>query len=341
MAVSLGELATRFGCELRGDPDVRIERVATLANAGSGCLTFLANPAYAAQLAETAAAAVVLAPEHADACPTAALIADDPYLAYAHIAALLHPAPTELAGVHDTATVADDAVLGDGCAIGPHAVIGARCRLGDRVSVGAGCVVGDGTVVGDDTRLLANSILLHDLVIGARCVIHPGAVIGADGFGNARSREGWVKVPQIGRVVIGDDVEIGANTTVDRGAIEDTVIGNGVRLDNLIQIAHNVRIGEHTAMASQVGIAGSSTIGKRCMLAGQSGLVGHISICDDVVVGGATMVTKNITEPGVYTASFPAEPDRDWKRKVARFRRLDILAERVGRLLKGQGNNDD
>ncbi|HAV62668.1 MAG TPA: UDP-3-O-(3-hydroxymyristoyl)glucosamine N-acyltransferase, partial [Verrucomicrobiales bacterium] len=170
---------------------------------------------------------------------------------------------------------------------------------------------------------------------------HPGAVIGADGFGFANDDGKWVKVPQTGTVIIGDDVEIGANTTIDRGAIDDTVIENGVRLDNLVQIAHNVRIGEHTAIASQSGISGSTTVGRRCMLAGQTGIVGHVTICDDVVIGGATMVTKDIAVPGFYTASFPAEPDRDWKRRVARFRRLDTLNERVARLEKGRKDNND
>lgn len=340
MAVSLGELATRYGCELRGDPELVVERVATLVNAGPGSLTFLSNPAYRPQLEQTLATAVILTVEHADACPAAALIADDPYLAYARIAAELHPPNDAAEGIHPSAAVAESAVIGAGCRISANAVVGERCELGAGVSVAAGCVVEADCRIGAGTRLLANATIMHGSRIGERCVIHPGAVIGADGFGNAQSPEGWVKVPQVGAVTIGNDVEIGANTTIDRGAIDDTVIENGVRLDNQIQIGHNVRIGEHTAMAAQVGIAGSSTIGKRCMLAGQSGMVGHISICDDVVIGGATMVSKNITKPGFYTASFPAEPDRDWKRRVARIRRLDNLAERVSRLEKGRGNND-
>ena len=189
-------------------------------------------------------------------------------------------------------------------------------------------------MVGDGTRILANATLFKNVTIGERCIIHPGAVIGSDGFGNAMGESGWVKVPQVGGVLIGDDVEIGANTTIDRGAIDDTVIGNGVRIDNLVQIAHNVQIGDHTAMAAFSGVSGSTVIGKRCMFAGQSGIVGHISICDDVVVGGATMISKDITTPGFYTGSFPGEPDRSWKRKVARFRRLDELADRVTLLEK-------
>jgi UDP-3-O-[3-hydroxymyristoyl] glucosamine N-acyltransferase len=250
------------------------------------------------------------------------------------MAAILHPPPEFVPGVHVSAVLAASAELGADVHVAANAVIGENCVIGDQVYIGPGCVIGDRVGVGERTRLLANVTLMHDVQLGARVIIHPGAVIGSDGFGNARSPEGWVKVPQIGGVVIGDDVEIGANTTIDRGAIDDTIIENGARLDNLIQIAHNVRIGEHTAIASMSGVSGSTTIGKRCMLAGQSGIVGHINICDDVIIGGATMVTKDIREPGFYAASFPAERDRDWKRKVAQFRRLDELHKRVRALEK-------
>ncbi|MCB1841449.1 MAG: UDP-3-O-(3-hydroxymyristoyl)glucosamine N-acyltransferase, partial [Halioglobus sp.] len=205
--------------------------------------------------------------------------------------------------------------------------------------ISAGCVLERDVHIGDDTHILPNATIMHGVRIGARCIVHPGAVIGADGFGIAMSKEGWVKVPQLGGVMIGDDVEIGANTAVDRGAIDDTVLENGVRLDNLIQIGHNVRIGEHSALAAMVGVSGSATIGKRCLLAGQSGLVGHITLCDDVVIGGATMVTKDITSPGTYVASFPAEPNREWRRQIARFRRMDELTKRVKKL--EQGTSDD
>ncbi|NNC76487.1 MAG: UDP-3-O-(3-hydroxymyristoyl)glucosamine N-acyltransferase [Woeseiaceae bacterium] len=340
MAVSLGELAARFGLELKGDPSTQVTRIATLANAGPDAVSFFANPAYRADLQVSAAAAVILKPEHADLCPVNALLAANPYLAYAHIAAVLHPDPAHAAFVHPSAAVAASASISQTAHIAANATIGENCRIGEHCYIGAGSVVGDNAQIGDDTRLLPNCTIMHDVIIGRRSIIHPGAVIGADGFGNAQSPEGWVKVPQVGTVRIGDDVEVGANTTIDRGAIDDTLIDNGVRLDNQIQIGHNVHIGEHTAIASQAGISGSASIGKRCMLAGQSGLVGHISICDDVVIGGATMVTKNISVPGVYTASFPAEPDRDWKRRVARFRRLEELAGRVTRLEKGNKKND-
>jgi UDP-3-O-[3-hydroxymyristoyl] glucosamine N-acyltransferase len=340
LAVSLGELAARYGLELKGNPARRVERVATLGNARGDAISFFANPLYRDQLKATQAAAVILKPEHGADCPVDTLLSSNPYLSYAHIAQSLHPEPPLDAGAHASAVIAASAEVDASACVAANATIGEHSHIGARSYVGPGCVVAERVTVGADTRLLANCTIMHGVVIGERCIVHPGAVIGADGFGNAHSPEGWVKVPQLGTVRIGDDVEIGANTTIDRGSLEDTIIENGVRLDNLIQIGHNVRIGEHTAMASQCGIAGSSTLGKRCMLAGQSGLVGHISICDDVVIGGATMVTKNISEPGVYTASFPAEPDRDWKRRVARFRRLDDLASRVAKLEKGNNKND-
>ncbi|MEX2124150.1 MAG: UDP-3-O-(3-hydroxymyristoyl)glucosamine N-acyltransferase [Woeseia sp.] len=335
MQASLGDLATRFGCELVGDPQSAVTHVATLANAGPQSLSFLANPAYRAELAKTRAAAVVLRAQDAESCPVPALICVDPYETYARIAGVLHPPASFAGGVHETAVVSASARVSDSAHIAAHVVVGDDAVVSDRACIGPGSVLGPRCRVGEGTCLHANVTLVEDVRIGKRCIVHPGAVIGCDGFGNARSDTGWIKIPQIGGVRIGDDVEIGANTTIDRGAIDDTIIENGVRLDNLIQIAHNVRIGEHTAMAALTGVSGSTVIGKRCMFAGQSGIVGHISICDDVVIGGATMVSKDIREPGFYTASFPAEKDKDWKRKVARFRRLDDLVRRVARLEKG------
>jgi UDP-3-O-[3-hydroxymyristoyl] glucosamine N-acyltransferase len=334
MQARLGELATQFGCEVVGDPGSVVTHVASLANAGPQALSFLANPAYRSELTTTRAGAVVIRAEDLNACPVAALVSRDPYETYARIAGLLHPPPSFAPGVHETAVLAANARVSPSAHVGAHAVVDDGAVIEDGASVGAGSVVGPRCRVGEATRLHANVTLVEDVRIGRRCIVHSGAVIGCDGFGNARSDTTWVKVPQVGGVEIGDDVEIGANTTIDRGAIDDTVIGNGVRLDNLIQIAHNVRIGEHTAMAALTGVSGSTVIGKRCMFAGQSGIVGHISICDDVVVGGATMVSKDIREPGFYTASFPAEKDKDWKRKVARFRRLDDLVQRVASLEK-------
>lgn len=334
MATSLGELATRFGCELDGDPDTRIDRVAPLDSAGPGALGFLSNPRLKDQLLATKAAAVVLRASDADDCPAAALIADDPYATYARIAALLYPLPPLRPGVHATAIVDATTEVAPSAEIGAHVFIGADCSIGDNVFIGPGCFVGSGCSIADGGRLVAQVTLVRNVRLGLRALIHPGAVIGSDGFGNAMTPEGWLKVPQVGGVTVGDDVEIGANTTIDCGAIADTVIDDGVRIDNLCMIAHNVHIGAHTAIAAQSGIAGSAVIGKRCMFAGHSGTVGHIRVCDDVVVNGKTMVTKDITEPGAYAAAFPAEDAKTWNRRIAKFRRIDKLLERVSSLEK-------
>ncbi len=334
MARNLGELAAQFGCELVGDPEVTVTEVATLANAGAGQLSFFSNKAYLKQLRASKAAAILLHPEYADECPVAALLSDDPYLDYARFAAVLHPPITISASVHASAVVSSGASVDSSAQISANVTIGEDTVIAQGVHIAPGVVIGPRCNIGKQSRVHANATLVQDVTVGERCIIHPGAVIGCDGFGNARSAEGWVKVPQVGGVRIGNDVEIGANTTIDRGAIDDTVIEDGVRLDNLIQIAHNVQVGAHTAMAAFSGVSGSTVIGQRCMFAGQAGIVGHITICDDVVIGGATMITKNIVEPGFYTGSFPGEKDRDWKRKVARFRRMDDLVRRVSVLEK-------
>ena len=339
MAISLGELAVQFGCELVGDPDAEVSRVATLANAVAGDLSFFANKAYRNELATTAATAVIISPTEVDSCSTNALLAEDPYLAYAGIASVIHPYDEITSGIHESSVVSAAAQVAATAQVSANAVVEGNAIIGESVFIGAGVVVGPGCRIGAHTRVLANATLVREVKIGERCIVHPGAVIGADGFGNAMSDAGWRKVPQLGGVSIGNDVEIGANTTIDSGAIDDTVIEDGVRLDNLIQIAHNVRIGAHTAMAALSGVSGSTTIGQRCMFAGQSGIVGHITICDDVVIGGATMVSKNISEPGFYAASFPAEKDREWKRLVARFRQLDQMHKRLMKLEKRGGDN--
>jgi len=332
MPVSLGELATAFGCELIGDPDVMVSGVASLTSASSGALTFLSSAAYSGQLPATKAAAVVLKAGDADACPVAALISDNPYALYARMAAMVCPEPAFEPGVHVSAIVADSALVADSAHIAASAVIGDRSTIGENSVIGPGTVIGPDCVVGSDCRFVANATLVRDVRIGVRGIFHSGVVIGSDGFGNAMSDDGWVKVPQLGGVRIGDDVEIGSNTTIDRGAIGDTVIEDGVRIDNLCMIAHNVHIGEHTAMAAQTGIAGSAKIGKRCLFAGQSGTVGHITVCDDVIVAGKSFLSKSVTEPGTYAASFPAEKARSWAKQLARFRRLGGLIERVKKL---------
>ena len=335
MAISLGELATRFGCDLSGDPDVVVESVASLDDAGANELTFLSNPKLIDRLTATRAAAVILRAEHADACPVATLIADDPYAAYARMAAIIHPPVKLQSGVHSTAVVATSAEIAESAQIDALVYIGERSVVGENVYVGPGTVIGPDCIIGDGCRFIANITLARQVTIGRRCIFHPGSVIGSDGFGNAMTPEGWVKVPQIGGVRIGDDVEVGANTTIDCGTIGDTVIEDGVRFDNLCMIAHNARIGAHTAMASGAAVSGSVTIGKRCLFAGKAGTVGHISICDDVQVGGRATVTKDITRPGTYAGGFAAEKAGDWNRRVARFKRIQSLYDRVADLEKG------
>ncbi len=274
-------------------------------------------------------------------CPVAALVARNPYAAYARIAAELHPAPAAPAGVHPTAVVDPGARIAPGAHVGPLAVVGPGCELGERAVVGPGCVLAGDVRVGDDTRLVARVTAYAGVRLGRRCLVHAGVVLGADGFGIAQDRDGWVKVPQVGGVAIGDDVEIGANTTIDRGAIDDTVIEDGVKLDNQIQVGHNVRIGAHTAIAGCVGISGSTTIGRRCLIAGAAGVAGHLEICDDVVVTGLTMVSASITKPGMYSSGLPAVETPTWRRVVARLRHLDELHDRVRRLEKGGTREDE
>ncbi len=327
----LDEIVARFGGELEGDGATLIDGVGTLERAGSGCISFLANPKYASQLAACQASAVILAPVARERTALPRIVTPDPYVYFARVSQLLNPPRAPMPGVSGSASVSSRVPAS--ASIAPGAYVGRDVMLGEDVVIGPGCHVGDGARVGDACVLNANVTIYHGCELGARCILHAGAVIGADGFGFARERDGsWVKIPQIGRVIIGDDVEIGANTTIDRGALEDTVIGNDVKLDNQIQIAHNVRIGDHTAIAGCVGIAGSTTIGARCMIGGQAGVIGHLEICDDVVVSAGTLVSKSIREPGVYTGNLPLQPHGEWVRNFAHLRHLDSLADRIRRL---------
>jgi len=338
--VTLGSIASRFGLVLRGDPDLRISGIAGLEDAGPGTLSFLAEPKLRRLLAGTRATAVILDPGSSAACPVAALESDNPRAAYARVAAWLHPAPALRPGIHPSAVVEPGAVIAPTAEIGALAVVGAGATIGARVLVGPGSVVGSGAEIGADTRLVARVTLYHHVRIGARCLVHAGAVLGADGFGIAQDQDGWVKVPQLGSVVIGDDVEIGANTTIDRGAIGDTVIADDVKLDNLIQIAHNVRIGAHTAIAACVGISGSTTLGARCMIGGQVGIAGHLEIADGVVVLGQSMVSHSLRKAGVYASAIPADDAGSWRRVVARLRHLDELWNKVRRLEGRRGSDE-
>ncbi len=326
MHATLAELAKSFGCELHGQPDVVVETVGTLSGAGTNAVSFVANPHYRSALGRTHAAAVILEGELQSDCPVAALVTPNPYATYARIAAFLHPSPTMSPGIHPTAIIASSAVVPPSAQTGPHVIIGDDTELGESVVVGPGSVVGANVRVGAATRLVARVTVMDDIRIGARCVLHPGAVIGAGGFGFARDHSAWVKVPQLGSVEIGNDVEIGANTAIDRGTIEDTVVEDGVKLDNLCQIGHNVHVGAHTVMAALCGVSGSTRIGKRCVFAAGTGLVGHINICDDVRVTFHSTVTRSIRVAGKYSGTLPADEANRWRRNAARFKKLDKLA---------------
>ncbi len=319
---SLGELAVRVGLELRGDPALRVSHVATLTLAREGSLSFLANSRYRKHLGGTRATAVVVAPGDADACPVAVFVDPNPYLAYAHIATLMFPPASVTPGIHPSAVVAPEASVASSASVGPMCVVEAGTVVGERVAIGAGCTILAGVRIGDDTQLMPRVTVYPAVSIGKRCLLHSGVVIGADGFGFAPDLGTWVKVPQAGSVRIGDDVEIGANTTIDRGAIDDTVVENGVKLDNQIQVGHNVIIGAHTAIAACTGISGSTTIGRRCMIGGMVGFAGHLTIADDVTITGCSLVSATIREAGSYSSGMPTVETRQWRRMVAKLRRL-------------------
>lgn len=334
VTMTLGQLAEALGATLKGSEALQITGLATLQEAGPGQLSFLANPQYRKFLDNSQAAAVLLKAADAESFTGNALIVADPYLAYARISHLFDPKPKAVAGVHPSAVVAEDAQVDASASIGPFAVIESGARIGANVSIGAHCVIGARCVVGEGGWLAPRVTLYHDVTIGKRVVIQSGAVIGGEGFGFANEKGVWRKIAQIGGVTIGDDVEIGVNTAVDRGALSDTRIADGVKLDNQIQIAHNVQIGEHTAMAACVGISGSTRIGKHCTIAGGVGMVGHIDVCDNVFVSGMTMVTRSITEPGAYSSGTAMQPLADWRKSAARIRQLDDMSKRLQQLEK-------
>ncbi len=324
---TLEELAKHVGGEIAGldagKSNCNIEQVATLDDAQEGQIAFLFDRGYRKFLKITRASAVVLREQDAEGCPVPTIITKDPYLAYAKIAGLLNDPKATSGLVHPSAFIHESAKIDSTADISANSVVENDVVIGGNVLIGPGCVIGEGAVIRDYTRLVANVTVCHHVSIGKRTLIHPGAVIGSDGFGLARDGAAWVKIPQIGSVRVGDDVEIGANTTIDRGAIKDTIIENGVKLDNQVQVAHNVRIGEHSALAGCSGIAGSTTIGKRCMLGGGAGIAGHIEIADDVIITGMSMVTKTIKEAGAYSSGWSAREAREWRRTVARVHRLD------------------
>ncbi len=336
--VTLREITERLGGELVGDGGILIDSIGPLDSATASTIAFLSNPQYDKQLAGSRAGAVIVAAAFSEAAAArgAAIVTPDPYLYFARLTQwwVERTRPAAPRGIHPSALIDAQAQIGADVTIGPFAVIEAGAMLGDAVTIGAHAFVGRGSRIGTATRLGARVTILFETTIGARGIVHPGAVLGADGFGFAPDSGRWEKIEQLGRVVVGDDVEIGANTCIDRGALGDTVIGNGVKIDNLVQIGHNVRIGEHTAIAGCVGIAGSATIGAHCMLGGGSGVTGHVTIADHVVVGGATQISRSIAKAGFYSGSFPFDDNASWEKNAATLRNLHALRERVRALEK-------
>jgi UDP-3-O-[3-hydroxymyristoyl] glucosamine N-acyltransferase len=327
--VRLGDIAAMLGGEVVGDPQVPISQVATLRGAAPGGIAFFSQSRHRSELALTQASAVIVGAADRDATALPRIVCADPYAYFARVSALFNPPAPIVPGVHASAVVARDASVAPSARIDAGCVVGSRARVGDGASLGAGCIVGEGASIGPDVRLHPRVTVYAGCEIGARSIVHSGAVIGADGFGFAPEGGKWLKIPQVGRVRVGADVEIGANTTIDRGAIEDTVIEDGVKLDNQIQIGHNCRVGAHTAIAGCVGIAGSTTIGRHCMIGGAAMIGGHLTIADRVIVAGSTVVTKSIDAPGTYLSVIPAEEAREWRRIVAHLRGLARVTERL------------
>jgi UDP-3-O-[3-hydroxymyristoyl] glucosamine N-acyltransferase len=336
---TVAELAQRFGLAFHGDGARRISGAGTLATAQPDQLSFLSNSKYAAQLKATRAGVVVLREENVGDCPTAALVASDPYVAYAKIAALFERLPAAPRGIHPSAVVATSARISASASIGPHCVIDDGAVIEDGAVLGPHCIIGPDCTVGAQSRLVARVTLVMRVTLGKRVLLHPGAVIGSDGFGLAFEQDHWIKIPQLGGVRIGDDCEIGANTTIDRGALEDTVLEEDVRLDNQIQIAHNVHIGAHTAMAGCAAVAGTAKIGRYCQIGGNAGVLGHLELADRVTITAKSLVTHSIREPGEYSSGVPLQDNRLWRKNAARFKHLDEYARRLSALEKD--SNDE
>jgi UDP-3-O-[3-hydroxymyristoyl] glucosamine N-acyltransferase len=332
-AFNLEQIANHLGGTLHGDPNTKVEKIATLANATSTCIGFLANSKYKKQLDTTRAAAVLISDDDLDYLQAnsqaAAITLSNPYLAYAKLAQLMDTTPKQAVGIAPSAVVDETAQIATSAAIGANAVISAGAVIEADVTIGANCFVGENSTIGAGTRLWANVSVYHDVTMGQNCLVQSGTVIGSDGFGYAPDGKTWVKIPQLGGVRIGDRVEIGANTCVDRGALDDTVIGNGVIIDNMCQIAHNVVLGDNVAMAGNSGVAGSSTVGNNVSLGGHAGIAGHLEICDGVIVAAQSIVTNNISTPGMVSSCISAMPVKDWRRANARIRQLDESHKRL------------
>lgn len=345
-AITLEKLAELLQAQLNGNGAELISAVATLENATSGQLTFLSNSKYRRFLQETKASAVLVSAADAEYCPVNALIVPDPYVAFAKVAQLLDTTPRAANGIAPTAQIDPTAVIGADVAIGHHVVIAAGAVIGDGCQIGAGSFIGEQAQLGANCKVWPNVTIYHRVQLGADCIVHSGAVLGADGFGFANQRGQWLKIPQVGTVIIGANTEIGASTTIDRGALEDTIIGKNCIIDNQVQIAHNVQIGDHTAIAGCTVVAGSTKIGKYCVIGGACAINGHMEICDGVHITGMSMIIKSITEKGVYSSGMPAASNLEWRKNSARYRQLDQMYQRLRDLeqqvarLTGESNAD-
>ena len=332
MTFTLGEIARHIGAELNGDPGCEICGIGTLEKATRADISFFSNRRYANFLKTTKAAAVILSREDRELCPVATLVVANPYLGYAHTSRLLYPDPQHPPGVSQHAVIEPSANVHSTACIGPHVSVSANAVISENVYLGPGCCIGRNVFIGVNTRINANVVICDGVKIGARVLLHPGVVIGADGFGIANDQGLWVKIPQTGSVEIGNDVEIGANTTIDRGALDNTIIEDGVKIDNQVQIGHNVHIGAHTAIAGCVAIAGSTRIGKRCIIGGACGISGHIEITDDVTLMGMTGVANSIKAPGVYASAIPAMDVKSWRKNAVSFKQLHTLNVRIRKI---------
>lgn len=331
-ATTVGEIACSLGVELLGDPTVVVERISSISDASAGSITFVTGRKFLDELRDLEASAVIVPATLANETSVARLVSDDPYLTYARLTAMLRLTPEAKNGVHASATVSDSASVSEGARVEANCTIEQGAQIGAGSTVCAGCYVGRDTIVGENSILYPNVTVMHGCVIGDDCEIHPGAVIGADGFGWAPNGASWEKIHQLGGVRLGNRVSVGANTTIDRGALGDTVLHDGVILDNQIQIAHNVRIGENTAIAGCVGVAGSTTIGKNCRIAGKVAIVGHITICDNVFVSAQSFVNKSVNSPGSYSSGIPLQDSASWRKNAVRLKNLDRIARKVKQL---------
>jgi UDP-3-O-[3-hydroxymyristoyl] glucosamine N-acyltransferase len=324
---TLAEIAAQLGGDVLGDAQTRVFRVAALGSAGEGDIAFLSNPKFRSQLASCRASVVILRADAAADFSGARIVTANPYAYYARVATLLNPYAAGFGGIHSSAVLESEVPVS--AAVGPHVSIGKNVTLGEGVVINAGCVIGDGATIGDGSVLYPRVTVYHDCQIGQRCIVHAGAVIGADGFGFAPDGQDWVKIPQLGRVLIGNDVEIGANTTVDRGALDDTIVEDGCKLDNLVHIGHNCVIGKNSVMAGCAGIAGSTVFGEHCIVGGAGMISGHLNIAGGTTISGGSTLMKSIAKPGVYTSVFPIDTHEEWLRNASHLRRLSKLADRI------------